>query len=182
MRLLPLVLSTDHDVLKPASGAPSGASSDWAEDFSSVGEMEFECVASEHSSCDNRSYDELKVMEQTIFSVFVPATSVYLTLVGEKAQDYTMMSQVEEYVFPGSASSQKNHCAPLQVLQIRLVLPCTPWQCCSPAVLKGHPAPTRSSFSEKQRGESCSPSERLGTGAPPSTTKKLSGPEIADLS
>lgn len=56
-----LVLSPGHNVLVPASGALSGASSDLAKDvgsFSSA-DMQFESAASECSSQDDRAYEEL---------------------------------------------------------------------------------------------------------------------------
>lgn len=143
---LSLVFSPDWEVLQPTSEAHSGTSSDRAEDVSSFEEMEFECAASEHSSCDDRSYDELfEVVTRTVDSlqldwpqekettrrsklhdrflsggqgeaperqiykkswskpysscVFVPATLIYSTIIGAKAQGYTMMPQVEEILW-----------------------------------------------------------------------------------
>lgn len=56
---LSLDLSPDCEFLEPTSGACSGASSDWAEDPSSLGDMVFESAASERSSRDDRSDEEL---------------------------------------------------------------------------------------------------------------------------
>lgn len=56
---LSLVFSPDREIFQPTSGARSGISSDRAENVISLEEMEFECSDSEHSSCDDRSYNEL---------------------------------------------------------------------------------------------------------------------------
>lgn len=56
-----LVLQPDRDVLVPASGALSGASSDLAKDVGSLfsADMQFESAATECSSQDDRVYEEL---------------------------------------------------------------------------------------------------------------------------
>lgn len=54
-----LALSPDHVFPKPNSERHPSASSDRAEDESSLGEMDIECAASERSSRDDRSYYEL---------------------------------------------------------------------------------------------------------------------------
>lgn len=67
---LSLALSPDHEILEPSSGAHLGASSDQAEEISSLGEMDFECAASECLSCDDRSYDELlELITRTVDSL-----------------------------------------------------------------------------------------------------------------
>ncbi|KAI2656086.1 Transposon Ty3-G Gag-Pol polyprotein [Labeo rohita] len=122
---LSLAISPDQEVLASVSEARPGASSERAEDTSSLAsaEIDLESATSEHSSRDDKAYEELlgvvaggrdlsdglspffgDLHDELARSwskpyssrVFVPSTSIYSTIVDSQARGYMMMPQVEE--------------------------------------------------------------------------------------